>query len=62
VKGEAQLKKKKLSHLTLHRETIQRLDEPTLRELAGAVAAAEPPSSQACCPAPANDGFKTGTK
>jgi hypothetical protein len=56
------VKKKKLSHLTLHRETIQRLDEPTLRELAGAVAAAEPPSSQACCPAPANDGFKTGTK
>lgn len=56
------MKKKKLSHLTLHRETIRRLDEPTLRELAGGVAAPEPPSSQACCPAPANDGLNTGTK
>jgi len=55
--------KKRLSHLTLHRETIRRLDEPTLRELAGGVAAAEPPSSQVCCPAPAiNAPLQTGAK
>jgi hypothetical protein len=42
------MKKMKPSRLSLHRETIQRLDTPALGGLLGG--AADPPSSQICCP------------
>ena len=41
------MKKKELPRLSLNRETIKRLDEPTLAEK---VVAGDPPSSQVCCP------------
>ena len=41
------MKKMKKSRLTLHRETIQRLDDAFGGVLGGDV---EPPSSQICCP------------
>jgi hypothetical protein len=43
------MKKKELSRLTLNRETLKRLDDPTLGEQV--VGGDElPPSSQVCCP------------
>ena len=42
------MKKKELPRLSLNRETIKRLDEPTLGEKV--VAGDAPPSSQLCCP------------
>ena len=42
------MKKMKPNRLTLHRETIQRLDALALGGLLGGVG--EPPSSQICCP------------
>jgi len=45
--------KKKVSRLTLHRETILRLDEPKLRTLAGgAVAGVVPLSQEKGCMSP----------
>jgi hypothetical protein len=41
------MKKKELPRLILHRETIQRLDPQTLKEVEGGDL---PPSSQICCP------------
>lgn len=45
------MKKKEFPRLTLNRETIQRLDEPTLKALLGGDG---PPSTQVCCPSAAN--------
>ncbi len=42
------MKKRELPRLTLHRETLRRLDEPALRGLAGGE---DPPSTQCTiCP------------